>query len=153
MSTRHNHMSIAEQRIGYRLKIAQHLLRQRLDAELASVEITAPQFAILLSIANNPGVSNASLARTAFVTPQSMQGLLANLERAGLIRRTPHPEHGRIIQSELTDKGIDTVAAATLAADAVEQLMLAHLNETESQQLADLLSKCATALGWTSSAN
>ncbi len=55
--------------IGYQLKITQHLLRQRLDAELSATGVTAPQNAALLAIADNPRISNASLARAAFVTP------------------------------------------------------------------------------------
>ena len=78
--------------VGYNLKITQHRLRQRLDAELAQFGITAPQNAVLLEIAGNPRVSNADLARAAFVTPQTMQGILVNLEREGLIVRTPHHE-------------------------------------------------------------
>jgi hypothetical protein len=62
--------------VGYNLKITQHRLRQRLDAELAQFGITAPQNAVLLEIAGNPRVSNADLARAAFVTPQTMQGIL-----------------------------------------------------------------------------
>ena len=91
--------------VGYNLKITQHRLRQRLDAELAQFGITAPQNAVLLEIAGNPRVSNADLARAAFVTPQTMQGILVNLEREGLIVRTPHPEHGRVIMTELTQAG------------------------------------------------
>ena len=65
--------------IGYNLKITQHRLRQRLDAELARLGITAPQNAVLLAVAGNPRISNAELARAAFVTPQTMQGILVNL--------------------------------------------------------------------------
>src|SRR5882757_1844623 len=36
--------------VGYNLKITQHRLRQRLDAELAQFGITAPQNAVLLEI-------------------------------------------------------------------------------------------------------
>jgi hypothetical protein len=52
--------------IGYNLKITQHRLRQRLDAELAQLGITAPQNAVLLAVAGNPQISNAELARAAF---------------------------------------------------------------------------------------
>lgn len=132
--------------IGYNLKITQHRLRQRLDAELARVGITAPQNAVLLAIAGNPRISNADLARSAFVTPQTMQGILVNLERGGLIVRSPHPEHGRVIMTELTKAGQKAVADGAKAADAVERQMLSRLSADEARLLCDLLKRCAAAL-------
>ncbi len=132
--------------IGYQLKITQHRLRQRLDAELSAIGVTAPQNATLLAVADNPRISNASLARAAFVTPQSMQGILVNLERAGLIARSPHPVHGRIIVTDLTEAGRKVVAAGRVAADTVERQMLSGLSEEETGLLRDLLRRCAAAL-------
>jgi DNA-binding MarR family transcriptional regulator len=132
--------------VGYRLKITQHLLRQRLDAELSAIGITAPQNAALLAIADNPRISNASLARTAFVTPQTMQAILANLERAGLIVRSPHLVHGRIITTELTEAGRKAVDAGKIAADAVERQMLSGLSPEEALLLDNLLRRCTAAL-------
>lgn len=132
--------------IGYNLKITQHRLRQRLDAELARLGITAPQNAVLLAVAGNPRISNAELARTAFVTPQTMQAILVNLERGGLIVRSPHPEHGRIIMTELTTAGQKAVVDGARAADAVERQMLSMLSTEEARLLCELLKRCATAL-------
>lgn len=89
--------------------------------------ITAPQNAVLLAVAGNPRISNAELARTAFVTPQTMQGILANLERGGLIARNPHPQHGRIIMTALTTADQKAVAEGAKAADMVERQMLSML--------------------------
>ena len=132
--------------IGYNLKITQHRLRQRLDAELARLGITAPQNAVLPAVAGNPRISNAELARAAFVTPQTMQAILVNLERAGLIVRSPHPEHGRVIMTELTAAGQQAVADGAKAADAVERQMLSRLSTEEAGLLCELLKRCAAAL-------
>lgn len=133
--------------IGYRLKIVQHLLRQRLEAELAGTGISAAQNAVLVAVSANPRISNASLARAAFVTPQSMQGMLVTLERDGYIVRTPHPKHGRIIMTELTEKGRTAVGCGVVAADAVERLLLSRLTPEEAELFKDLLQRCADALG------
>jgi DNA-binding MarR family transcriptional regulator len=132
--------------IGYNLKITQHRLRQRLEAELAPLGITAAQNAVLLAIAGNPRISNAELARAAFVTPQTMQAILVNLERGGLIARTPHPEHGRVIMTELTAAGRKAVADGAKAADAVERRMLSKLSADEARVLCELLKRCAAGL-------
>lgn len=133
--------------IGYNLKITQHRLRQRLDGELARIGITAPQNAVLLAVSGNPRISNADLARAAFVTPQTMQGILVNLERAGLIARSPHPQHGRVIMTELTAAGQQAVADGAKAADVVERQMLAKMSAEEAKLLCELLKRCAAALG------
>jgi DNA-binding MarR family transcriptional regulator len=132
--------------IGYTLKIVQHRLRQRLEAALSGTGISAAQNAVLLAIGDNPRISNASLARTAFVTPQSMQGMLVTLEREGFITRTPHPEHGRIIMTELTEKGCTAAHAGMIAAEMVERQMLADLTKDEAKMLSELLQRCAAAL-------
>ncbi|CAN5349484.1 MarR family transcriptional regulator [soil metagenome] len=132
--------------IGYTLKIAQHRLRQRLDAELSPIGITASQNAVLLAVANNPRISNADLARAAFVTPQTMQGMLVNLERADLIVRNPHPVHGRVIMTELTEMGHKAVDAGTTAAEAVERQMVSALSADEAMLLDSLLKRCVAAL-------
>ena len=101
---------------------------------------------MLLAVAGNPRISNAELARAAFVTPQTMQAILVNLERAGLIARSPHPEHGRVIMTELTATGQQAVLDGAKAADAVERQMLSRLSSDEAQVLCDLLKRCAAAL-------
>jgi DNA-binding MarR family transcriptional regulator len=146
MSMRKMSLSSGEGWIGYGLKIVQHRLRQRLEAELAGTGVSAAQNATLLAIGDNPRISNAALARGAFVTPQSMQGMLVTLERDGFIVRTPHPEHGRIIMTELTKKGRAAAQAGMIAAEAVERQMLAGLTKAEAELLRDLLQRCADAL-------
>jgi DNA-binding MarR family transcriptional regulator len=146
MSTRKMDPASGEVWIGYSLKIVQHRLRQRLEAELVGAGVSAAQNAVLLAIGGNPRISNASLARAAFVTPQSMQAMLVGLERDGFIARTPHPQHGRIIMTELTDKGAAAAQAGITVAEAVERKMLSGLSEAEADLLGDLLKRCADAL-------
>lgn len=124
-----------------------------MDARLSTVGVNTPQLATLLAVTHDPGISNASLARSAFVTPQSMQGRPANLERAGLISRIPHPQHGPIIQTALTPAGIEAMRAGIAVADEVEQTMLSALNDQEARQLSELPGRCALAMGWSEGRN
>ncbi len=133
-------------RVGYRLKQAQNALRTRMDELLRPSGITAPQYAVLTALALAPGRSNAELARAAFVTPQTMQGIVANLERAGLLARAPDPSHGRILRTTLTAKGRAALGRAHAATDAAEAAMLAGLNKAERATLASLLGRCAENL-------
>jgi primosomal replication protein N len=69
---------------------AQHALKMSMDELLEPIGIPVPQYNVLSAVQLQPGISNAALARGAFVAAQSMQGIVANLERIGLLRRKPH---------------------------------------------------------------
>jgi DNA-binding MarR family transcriptional regulator len=72
------------------------------------------------------------MARAAFVTPRTMQAILTNLERDGLLVRQEDSGHGRLLRTELACRG-QTVLART------------H----RSAEMAGLLAPCAGALGAT----
>lgn len=134
-------------RVGYRLKQAQTLLRQRMDAALRPFGLTAPQYAVLSAIELAPGISNAGLARAAFVTPQTMQGIVANLEREGMIERSADPGHGRRLRTALTRDGRSAMSRAHAAVTHVESAMIGGLSDDEATMLAALLGRCAESLG------
>ena len=135
-----------ESAIGYELKRAQHALRRRLDEALRSIGLTTPQYAALSALASSPGLSGAELARHGFVTPQTMNAIVASLEAAGLILRRPHPAHGRVLQAYLTETGRDLLSRATREAEAVNRRMLAGLEQGERRQLLDALRSCVDSL-------
>ncbi|MDV4158512.1 MarR family winged helix-turn-helix transcriptional regulator [Rhizobium brockwellii] len=98
--------------LGYALKRAQQALRGHLDTELRNIGLTTPQYSVLAGLEFSAGLSNAELARRAFVTPQTMQAIIVTLERAGLIQRMAHPVHGRVRTTELTPAGRSALRAA-----------------------------------------
>jgi DNA-binding MarR family transcriptional regulator len=109
-----------EGHIGYLLRQASHTLRAALDAALLPQRLSAPQYAVLSVLAQDPGSSGADLARACNTTPQAMNGVLATLEREGLIERRPHPTHGRILQVTLSDEGERRLEAANPAVRRLE---------------------------------
>ena len=132
--------------IGFALKLAQQALRTRLDSGLREIGLTTPQYAVLNFLKDEAGASNATLARRAFVTPQTMQAILVALERAGFISRTAHPEHGRVQKTELTARGRDALEAASgIVADAESRLRDASV-PLEPQAVAAMLLRLAEAL-------
>lgn len=133
-------------RLGYALKRAQHALRVAMDESLRGLGLTTPQYAVLSAVEAEAGLSNARLARAAFVTAQAMQGVLANLERDGLLERHADPDHGRILRSELTGKGRARLAEAHRAVRRVEDRMVASFGVEQAGRMAEALSKCAEDL-------
>ncbi len=90
---------------GYLLKRAQTALHAALAAALREHGATVAQYAVLAAVDEEPGLSNADLARRAFVTPQTMNQILRELEHKGWVTRHPHPGHGRILQADVTQEG------------------------------------------------
>ena len=133
-------------RVGYELKRAQHALRLEMDGALREVGLTTPQYAALSVVEGEEGVSGALLARRCFVTPQTMNGILVNLEKAGLLERRPHPEHGRVLQAYLTGSGERMLSRAHALVEAIEGRMLKDLTEDERGRLLSVLRGCADAL-------
>ncbi|MBW7883480.1 MAG: MarR family transcriptional regulator [Caldilineaceae bacterium] len=134
------------QRIGYLLKRAQQALRLAMDEVLRSIGLTTPQYAALAILEESPGISNAELARRAFVTPQTMHQIIFALERAGYVEREQHPHHGRIQQACLTAGGQVVLEQSHEVVDDVEQRLLASLEAEEIPQLQSILQRCIAGL-------
>jgi DNA-binding MarR family transcriptional regulator len=133
-------------RPAYLLKRAQATLHAALAQALREHGATIAQYAVLTALDEEPGLSNADLARRAFVTPQTMNQVLHELEELHWVTRHPHPGHGRILQAALTDTGRQRLQACHHAADTVEKRMLAGLSPTRREQLATALHACIEAL-------
>ena len=110
-----------EGRSGYLLRQAWHAFRAAMETTLRPHGLTGAQYAVLSVLARDPGMSGADLARACNTTPQAMNGVIATLERAGLLERRPHPTHGRILEATLTDEGERRLEAATPSVRALEQ--------------------------------
>jgi len=133
-------------RVGYLIKRAQSVLHDAMVTALEPYGLTVTQFAVLTALGEEPGLSNADLARRAFVTPQSMHAVLQDLESRRLLVRRTHPRHRRVLQAELTEAGARTLGEAAGVVDEVEERMLGKLSDRAQLKLAEGLSACVNAL-------
>ena len=117
-----------------------------MDRGLKPLGLSAPQYAVLASLEAEPGASNAALARRAFVTPQTMQGMLVKLERAGLIARAPDADHGRIQRTELTEAGRNALVEAHQIAAEAERAAIQAIAPFDREETFDMLTRYAEAL-------
>lgn len=132
--------------VGYGLKRAQHALRLQVDGALKEVGLTTPQYAVLSVLEDSPGLSGAELARRSFVTPQTMNSIVAKLENSGFVVRSPHPQHGRVLQTYLTGRGRESVSGAHAVVGEVEERMLDSFGPDDRSRLAKMLRGCADSL-------
>ena len=136
----------ATDRPGYLLKRAQAVLHTGMEDALREHNATLAHYAVLAALDEEPGLSNADLARRAFVTPQTMNQVLRELEQKGWVARHRHPGHARILQANLTEVGHAVLQACHRAADVVEVQMLAPLTPAQRQQFTAMLRACIEAL-------
>ena len=105
-----------------------------MDQALSEAGLTSPQFLVLNLLDAYPGASGADLARTAQLTPQTMNGIVKNLLRDGLIIRVEHETHGRVLRTQLTRAGKTRLAQCKHHADAIERKTTALL-DAKSEKL------------------
>lgn len=135
-----------EGRIGYAAKRLQQAVRAAAERQLRPVGLTMPQYAVLSALTDRPGLSNSELARRCFVTRQTMNEVLAGLQRAGLVTRAADPHDGRVQRIELTAAARRLAERGDRALGEVEEQMTVGLSESQRQQLLDLMLTCTESL-------
>jgi DNA-binding MarR family transcriptional regulator len=136
---------VAPRRAIYLLKLVQDALRTELDGALAPLALTVPQLAVLSVLSSRPRLSNAELARVAFVKPQSMVPVLQSLESHGWIVRRAAAT-GRALPAELTADGRDRLTTGRAATAQVEARLLSGLSAADALRLRQFLEHCLESL-------
>jgi DNA-binding MarR family transcriptional regulator len=112
--------------LGFALKRLQQTLRSRMDEALAEHGLTTPQYAVLALLADDPGISNAELARRHFVAAPTMLRFLDALTQAGFVTRAAPSPDRRSRGAALTGTGRKRLAAATATVQKFEDLLSGH---------------------------
>ncbi|MBA3672904.1 MAG: MarR family transcriptional regulator [Gemmatimonadaceae bacterium] len=136
-------------RAGYQLKRAQHALRMAMDEALRELGATTPQYAALSALDASGPLSGADLARRCYVTPQTMNAIVVNLERNRWVERLPRAEHGRVIETHLTTRGRSLLRRAHAAVGGVESRMVRGIAAVDRDTLINMLRRCADNLSAT----
>ena len=121
--------------LGYLLMQAGAANRHRMERAMADIGITPPQFLVLTMVRAYPGLSNADLARLCVLTPQTVNVVVANLERDGAVVRRQHADHGRIRQIELTPAGEAMLAKCRPKARAIDRQLLDGLSAQDERAI------------------
>lgn len=136
----------SEGHLGYLLRQASAAVRLAMERALADLEVTPPQFAVLTMIVAYPGVSGAELARLTFLTPQTINVIVRNLERAGAVTKTAHALHGRILQLTATAQGQALLKRCRGRVMAVEARLAGLVGRDEEKAIRRWLSAVAETL-------
>ncbi|MER6514179.1 MarR family transcriptional regulator [Nonomuraea sp. NPDC001636] len=135
-----------EERLGLDVKRAEQRLMAAKHAAVKTAGLTVPQYAALLALHANPGISAAALARECLVTPQAMNVVLKNLLEHGLIERSPHQWHRTMLETHLTDAGREALRVADEAAVIIERRISTAFTPEERTTLRTLLTRFTDAI-------
>lgn len=130
----------------YLLGRVDHGVRRQLAKRVARWELSVAQFTTLSVLRARPGLSNAQLARRALCSPQAINGVLADLERRGLIQRRADPSHRRILRARLTSRGAKLIGAAEASVNELQEELLDGVSEADREVLARTLLHCMERL-------
>ena len=75
------------------------------DTHVRRLGLTSPQFDVISTLGNTPGMPLNKLAEQTLITKGTMTGILDRLEQKGLLRREVPPDNRRSFLAVLTPKG------------------------------------------------
>jgi DNA-binding MarR family transcriptional regulator len=109
-------VSFREESLGYQVNHLARLLAQALAAGIAPYGVVPGQFAQLLALFEQDGLTQRELCDRVGIEQATMAKTLQRMQRDGLVRCDPDPDDKRRIRVYLTDQGRaiehDLVAAA-----------------------------------------
>ena len=127
--------------VGYNARRASLTVIELFMERMAVYQLKVVDFSVLSLVAHNPGITSRQLCATLSVLPPNMVGLIAALERRGLIERRPHPSDGRAMGVHLTPAGVELTAQAEQTAAQLEEDATHRLTAAERKTLIRLLQK------------
>jgi DNA-binding MarR family transcriptional regulator len=125
----------------YMVRQLQLAIYARLEEALRAHQLTPIQYTVLSILCRRQGLSSAELSRRFSVTPQSMNELVAVLERKGLIRRQEAPENRRVLRVSPTAEGKRLLARCDRLVDELESALFAGVGRGEMVNLRQTLAK------------
>jgi DNA-binding MarR family transcriptional regulator len=114
---------VAPQGLGFLLGVAHRTLRRAWEAELADLELTAPQAALLRLIAAQPGQGVRQLARDLGTDPMNIQRIAEILRAAGLCELRQDPGDARRRPLYPTNRGRQLAAMVARKAVSAEEAL------------------------------
>jgi len=135
--------------LGRLSEAATLVARDRLAPLFARYGLQHGEFDVLATLRRSGApfsLTPTALYETTMVTSGAMTNRLDRLEKAGLIRRVPHPSDRRGLMVQLTEEGRELIDRAVEAHVENEHRILSSLDTEERERLAALLEKLIAGL-------
>lgn len=104
------------------------------EEHIRQLGLTAPQFDVVATLGNTPGMTMGQLAERTLVTKGTLTGIIDRLEKKGLVRREVPPENRRCFVIVLTPDGERVFSEAFPAHIAYLKERFGRLSDAELEQ-------------------
>ena len=141
-------LDAVEPRISYVIARLERAIRKGINERVRPYGLTTLQYTTL-SVLRRQGrpLSNAQLARRAYITPQAMGEVIEKLEKMHLLKRVSHPNHRRVYPAVLLPAGIQVLEECDARVAELEAAMLHDLDDDQRLEMARALTSAVQALG------
>jgi MarR family transcriptional regulator, temperature-dependent positive regulator of motility len=140
-------MGEIDQMAGHQIRrlnqISLAIFRDRMNA--AGVDLTPVQYAALATLAETPGIDQATLAAAIAYDKVTIGGVVDRLVAKGLVDRRPSDRDRRSKALSLTDAGAALFAKVRPTVRGFQRDILAGLTDEERARFLDLLSRVTQA--------
>jgi DNA-binding MarR family transcriptional regulator len=134
--------------LGYLVNHAARLFARALHHEIAALGVVPGQFAQLLALFEQDGISQQELCERVQIEQPTMAATLKRMERDGLVVREPDPDDRRRARILLTDRARELEPALTAAARRVNAAALEGLDADATAALLASLESMRGSLHW-----
>lgn len=108
---------------------------------MAGLDLTPRQFAVLLTVSMNEGLSQTDLVMRTGIDRSTLADIVRRMLKKGLLQRRRTREDARAYAVKLTDEGVRILSAARPKVEAVDaRILLALSSEQRSNLVPDLKS-------------
>lgn len=116
-------------------------------SEMAEGGLTPRQFAVLLTVSQNEGLSQTNLVERTGIDRSTLADIIRRMIKKGLIQRRRTKEDARAYAVRLTEEGNRVLRAADPIARRVDEKVLSVLTPTERERFLQDLNKIVRSLG------
>lgn len=91
--------------LGYQIRTTHRLFQRALQTEIEPHGVTLGMWYFLRVLWSEDGITQSELSQRVGTMEPTTLSAIRDMERDGLVRRTPHPDDRRKINIHLTEKG------------------------------------------------
>ena len=114
---------------------------------MADAGLTPRQFAVLVTVAQNEGLSQTGLVERTGIDRSTLADIIRRMIKKGLLQRRRTKEDARAYAVRLTDEGNRVLRAADPLARKVDERLLSVLSSAERDRFLQDLGKIVRMLG------
>lgn len=98
------------------------------QAEMASYDLTARQYAVLFALAHSEGMSQSKLVDATGIDRSTMADIVRRMLKKGIIQRKRDKDDARAYEVKITDEGVRLFKAVAPIVQRIEERLLSSLN-------------------------